>query len=338
MNMQNGPYIIVPPKRLIQAEPIMSGCGVAGYFRMVLKERDGTVVRDTGWMKNLITNSGMIYIRDDANYASRIELGSGNTAPAFTDTGVTTSIDGIKNTLSGDVKGYGGGNTYVYTRAKATFLAGQSTGPIREMAVHKFAAGGAGNCFSHAILVDSGGSPTEIVKGADQQLDVYYEVRNYPKLTDTTGTIDISGVSYDYTVRAKEWTQTFSGLPIWEAPTGAREVLNNSPASGEYLAFTGGDLGATTSNGPTGTNLGSLFGDTGAAVTQVTASGTYYNDGQLQVGIDYWNHANGIRCVTYVGGNTSWQIKYAQTTGGAAIPKTDEDRLRLNWRLQFDRV
>lgn len=311
----------------------MSECGVAGYFRLVLKERDGTVVRDTGWMKNLITNNGMVYIRDTVNYAEYVQLGSSNTAPAFTDTSVTTSIDGVRAQLLNTVRGYGGGNTYTYNRRSCSFLTGQSTGTIREMAVFPRSSGG--NCFSHALLVDSGGSPTEITKGADQQLIVYYETRNYPKLTDTTGTIDISGTSYDYTVRARLWTQLNSGFPVWTAPTGSREIISDYGPG--YVAYRDGDLGTITSNGPTGTAIGSATG-TGTAFTQVIGSGTYYNDGQLQVGINDWNHANGIRCVVYSTDHCYWQIKYAQTSGGATIPKTNEDRLRLRWRVQFARV
>lgn len=312
----------------------MAACGVAGYFRLVLKERDGTVVRDTGWFKNLITNSGMVAIRDINNYAGWVKLGSSNAAPAFTDTDVTTSIDGVRRNLTGSVVGYGGSNTYTYRRQLANFATGQSTGTIREMAVFSSSSGGI--CFSHALLVDSGGSPTEITKGADQTLDVYYELRTYPDLTDITGTIDISGVSYDYTVRARLWTQTSSGNPLWGV--GGREVLSSSAATGGYAAYAGGDLGTTTSGGPTGTILGSLFGVSDCEVTQVIAAGTYYNDGQLQIGIDGWNNAGGIRAVVYNSGNCRWQIKYENTADGTAIPKTDEDRLRLRWRLQFDRV
>lgn len=308
--------------------------GIKGFFRCVLRTRAGIILKDTGWFPNVITNSGMEFIRDQTSWFQWLELGQGSTAPAQTDTNLTSVLDGIRKTGSG--AGEDWTSTYYYLRYKHTFAEGESTGNVRELALFRNSVGG--NCFSHALIRDSGGNPITIVKGADKILDVYYEIRNYPKLTDTTGTINITHppndtpISYDYTVRAAEFADP-GGSPVRWGVQG-RETLVNT--SSRYIAYTGGDLGPT--NGvPTGTSLGSLFGDTGFEVS-IIGSGNYYNDVQLQVGIDLWNHANGILAVRFVTGNCVWQIKYAQVTGGGAIPKTDEDRLRLNFRLSWVRL
>ena len=320
--------IFIPKHFPENHEPQMACCGLAGYYRLVLRYRDGRIVRDTGWFKNVITNSGMVFVRDSTSWFSFCMLGSGSTTPAITDTNITTPLDGLRKSTSGTTIGYS--STYIYYRYTFSFTEGQSTGNVRELG--NFQSSSGGNCFNHSLVLDGGGSPTTIVKGADQILDVYYEIRNYPKLTDTTGTIDISGTSYNYTVRAAQIDDPGGSTVRWK--NNSREILNASSTS--HVAYTGGDLGATTES-PTGTSLGSLSGDSGFA-TSIIGTGSYYNDVQLQVGIDSWNHASGIRCVQIMTGNCVWQIKYVAVSGGGAIPKTDEDRLRLRFRLAWTRI
>lgn len=308
--------------------------GIKGFFRCVLRNRAGHVFQDTGWFPNVITNNGMVRIRDVGSWFSWYEIGSGSTAPAESDTALAAPLDGVRKT--GSDAGSDWTSTYYYQRTKSSFVEGESTGNVRELGTFHQSTGG--TMFSRALIKDSGGTPITIVKGADQILDVYYEIRNYPKLTDTTGTITIthppSGtpVSYDYTIRPARFADP-SASPIRWAVQG-RETL--SQTSTQHQGYTGGDLGATSAE-PTGTILPSLFTDTGFAVS-IVGTGNYYNDVQLQVGIDGWNTGGGIRAVMFKTGNCVWQVKYAQTSGGAAIPKTDEDRLRLRFRLQWVRL
>ena len=47
---------------------------------------------------------------------------------------------------------------------------------------------------------------TTITPLADEILDVVVEVRYYPPLTDTTGTVTLNGIDYDYIIRAASIT------------------------------------------------------------------------------------------------------------------------------------
>lgn len=317
-------------KHIVDSQPMTAATGVAGYYRLVLEEKDGTVVQDTGWFKNLITNNGLLFIRDELVWFGNVMLGSGSAAPTILDTTVTTPIDGVKKDYTGQVSA--ATSDYFFSRGEATFLEGVSTGNVRELA--NFTPAQPTKCFNHSLILDAGSNPTTIVKGPDQILRVFYEIRNYPKLTDTVGVIDISGTSYDYTVRAANFAP---GISSWNV-----NVREEIVFSSEQTAFSGGDLGPTTGQ-PTGTSIGSLSGSPGAIAKIGSGSFgppenlTFFNDYQLQASTTWWVHANGIRCVIFRSRNCIWQIKYAATVGGGSIPKTAEQRLRLKFRLSWTR-
>jgi hypothetical protein len=173
------------------------------------------------------------------------------------------------------------------------------------------------------LVVDGGGSPTEIVKGADNILDMYYELRNHITVTDWNGVIDITGVSYDVILRAARASTTTN----WLAGE-SREGLGSVTGVTGYT----GNIGADIFTDPTG-SLGDLLSK---GSTSIIGSGTYFNDVQIEASLDAWN-AN-LRSVRFQTGNCNWQVQYNATVGGAAIPKTNEKRLRLKYRLSWVRL
>lgn len=323
----NVPRIYIPRHRelVIGGErPLETKMRLKGFFRCVLKRSDGSVIKDTGWFPNLITNSGLLEVRDQSGWVQFLQPGSSATTPAVTDTGAIAPF-GTRKASSSVARAWGAANAYVYYRWMWQFLEGEATGSWREIAIHRQVS--SGNCFSRALVLDELGSPATIVKGADNVLEVYYELRNYPEASDLNTAIDISGTAYDVLSRPGKVGQTSGGVPVWNL--GNREILD---APTLQVAYTG-TIGASTGE-PTGP-ITSLFGVDGCSST-VVASGKYYNDVRLQVGIDGWVAT--IRSLLLRTGNCYWQHQYTKTVGGGGIVKTNEQRLRLHWRLSWARL
>lgn len=322
-------YIPKSEKKILSIDGELPEMGVSGWYRFVLKNRDGSIARDTGWFKNVITNNGMariVNISSSMSWYIYLAIGNGSGTPDVTDTAMFGSQLGDRETPTTSTSGWGAANAYYYRRYTHRWVEGEGTGTISE--VSTWSSNSGGTMFSHALLVDSGGSPTTIVKGADQSLDVYYELRNYPMASDATGTFDLSGTSYDYTFRALGIGQTGSNL---NHSVNNREIFTGG--SSNFVAYTGGTLGARTDTVPTGSVLTPTLSSDGShlANTGPYANGSYYTDNQLQAGIDAWHGT--VTVVRMESGNSQYQCLYDKTVGGGGIVKTDEDRLRLKVRL-----
>jgi hypothetical protein len=300
--------------------------GIKGYCRFILRQRDLSVIYDTGWFPNIITNAGMVNIRDLGGGHNYSELGSDNTAPAITDTDVIASL-GARKAGSGITTDYVAASPdYIYSRIGYRYEAGHATGNVREICTYRNSAGDDAN--TRNLVIDTGGNPVTIVKGAENILDTYHEYRNYGPTGDATGSIDVSGTTYNYIARA---CQFYDGTPEirWTGAT-ARESL---ASFGDYHYGCTGDLVAYDS---ASLPVGNIKRSGSGNALSIQATGDYYNDVQIQAGIDAWNIT--IRTVVINTGNCLWQIQYDKAVGGGGIVKTDEDRLRLNYRLSWVRL
>lgn len=326
-------YIPKPEKKILSIDGELPEMGVSGWYRFVLRNRDGSIARDTGWFKNVITDIGMsriVSLTSGVSWYTYLAIGNGTGSVAVSDTALFGSQLGNRKIASASTDGWGAANAYFYRRYTHRWAEGEGTGTISEVATFDSSTGG--QMFSHSLLVDNVGSPTTIVKGADQSLDVYYELRNYPLASDATGTFDLSGTSYNYTFRALSVGAT--GLALNHGVRN-REIMGSGSSS--IAAYTGGGLGARTDQVPTGSFLNpSLFYDSShAANSYAYANGSYYTDNQIQIGIDAWHGT--ITVVRMESGNSNYQCLYDKTVGGGGIVKTDEDRLRLKVRLTIVR-
>lgn len=331
--------IILPETKIIPPERnhVNLQMRLKGFSRCILRDKMGNVLQDTGWFPNMIMNRLMVSVRD-GGFGGNVnwqycELGSSATAPAATDVNVNSPIDGVRKLGTASV-GFGGagGTEYYYRRHVARFLEGESTGTIREMAWHQLSTGTA-YCGIHSLIVDGGGTPTTIVKGADHILDVWHELRNYIPTGDTTGTISIAhdGVptNFDYLARACRVGMT--GSLQWY-------VLNREDISSvtTHSAVSSSEPVAITSD----ISPGAYLAGSGNAVTITnagvgTASSTWWNECQIQAGLDSWLLGSGIRTLRFATGNCVWQVRYGRSSDDQRIIKTNEDRLRLKFKLSW---
>lgn len=179
---------------------------VAGYYKIeaIKVDDDGNEISRrvaADWFPNLITDGGLNRMGNTGDWLAYCQVGSGSTTPAYTDTTLSSRIasqSGSTFTMDTEVAS----PYYVWHKTVYTFGVGVAAGNISEIGVGWASTGG---LFSRALILDDLGSPTTITVLSDEVLNITYEVRVYPKLTDTTGTCVFTGAiggSYDWIMRS----------------------------------------------------------------------------------------------------------------------------------------
>ena len=173
--------------------------GLENYFKLQVRRSDGSVRHDTGWFKNLITDYGL-NLMGTANWGGGACVGSGNTAPAFTDTQLQTWMASTNSSVTSssgqtfEAPYYG----WIKITRRITATAGL-VGTIREVGLTTLASPGTNPLLWSRALV-----PTPFAVGVGEALDVTWERRLYSRTTDTTGTITMDGILRNYTVRSSD--------------------------------------------------------------------------------------------------------------------------------------
>lgn len=242
---------------------------VCGFYMMeaIKVDADGNEIsRRTlaDWFPNLITNQGLDRMGGNNSYISYCAVGTGSTAPAFTDTTLVTPVAYTNTTQSSSISAQPSSPYYIERTVTKRFAVGTAAGNLSEVGMGW--SNGPSTLYSRALILDGGGSPTTITVLSDEILDVTYRWRIYVPLTDVTGTITISGSNYDYTIRAAEaasvgadpgggWFQASTGLQV-QCVGGAGR---NSAYSSAIAAITGVPTGlvshaTSVTNAAYGTN------------------------------------------------------------------------------------
>lgn len=238
----NHPLII--PERRVQ---VNCATMLGGRYRLqTRKARSGSLQKDTGWFNNLITNIGLNQVAVGPLHPA-FYIGAGTTAPAATDVNMVSHLGTSTSLLSST-----NGNQvttppyYGWNITQRQFLAGTGTGVIAEVGCG-WNSNPNGSLYSRALVLDSGGAPTTIVKASDEILTVAYEHRMYMPMTDSDSSFTVtgSGVHSTKTRAAKANGTDWNGDTLLQA---------GHIVAGSCAAYTT-DIGAITSN-PTGTASG----------------------------------------------------------------------------------
>lgn len=310
-----------------------------GEYRLVINRQDGSQ-QDTGWFPNLILNQGLDRLGlGTSPYYSIIRyahVGSGTTAPAATQTGLVTFVAAADNSyralgFTGDAAesasnegapGYGAVHTW-----KFAFAQGAVVGNITEIGVGWDASGN--TLFSRALILDSGGSPTTITLVNIDQLTVYYRIRAVPVLTDASGTIDISGTTYSYTIRAANVASFAAANTSLFGGSGYFSSVGTSPIGATVYPATS-TLGTVT-GAPSGTPYG---------VTSVTqgsyTTGNYYRDATFNWDINSGNAPGGIGAIKFNFG--VFNDMQFQMSLSPAIPKDNVKTFSIVMRHSWARA
>lgn len=172
---------------------------------------DGTEERRTlaPWFKNLIVDNGLEMIGNSGSNDILLGclVGTGNTAPANSDSNLKNYVTGTNNRTSSTfawVRNEGSGVRYVQRRMTWRFPQGAAAGNLAEVGISSGVTNA--NLFSRALIVDGSGNPTTITVTAIDFLDVTYEFRwNVPIVQAVDlGTFTIPG-SGDHSVKRYNW-------------------------------------------------------------------------------------------------------------------------------------
>lgn len=278
---------------------------------------------------NLVLNSGMDRLATGSTSPEAIahcQIGTSSTAVEATQSALSSWL-ASSDTLQGSTT-----NTYVagppdYIQRVKTFrfAAGVGTGNLAEVGVGWAASGS--TLFSRALFLDGVGSPIVIPKTSMDILDISYVMRVYPMASDVTGTVTISGTSYDYTIRAAT-VNNVSGPHSPEAYAFGYSY-NQDPQYGKMAAYTT-ELLARTASIYESTDGNPYMSAT--PTRSAYSSGNYYRDTTGVFGIDRANFS--IKRVAFGG---VWYYAAYQCAFASPIVKNNTQSLSLTFRQSWAR-
>lgn len=319
--------------------------GVSGRFKIEAFRTDdagneipGTRRVAADWFNNLITDAGLNLIGSGGRVGNlnsntgpwcTCGVGSGSTAPSASDTALQAQV-ARSNTWQSTQSGTQGSAPYFgWKRQTYRFATGVAAGNLSEVGM--FSAMSGGTCFSRALILDGGGSPTTITVLSDETLDVTYELRLYPA-ADSTWSATIQGVSYSGNVRAALVTQG-SYMGFWSPGEGQDQgasgglLINTNVGGAAITAYETQTLGAVTGV-PSGTAFPASLGATPATYTP----GNFYRDHAVVWGLSDGNAPGGIGSMRILSVLGTYQMNFTPK-----LPKDSTKVLTLNVRVSWAR-
>ena len=258
---------------------------------------------------------------------SAMQLGTGTTTPAFTDTALAAYGVGITSGFTTN-NGVSGTSPY-YGYRWMTWLStvGGATGNWTEIGVSSTST--TGNLRSRALIVDNMGNPTTFPVLADEQFQGTYELRYYAPVSDANANINLSSTPYTTTTRALRVTdQNHWGPSVYSSSSDGlfrpqAGTLNSSSSS----PFTGG-LSAVTAGVPLGTNITS---GSATLVGGTYTSDTFYKECGIRYGAA--TGVGNINTIQYPMQGGCFQVAYSPV-----IPKLTTEEL-ITWiRTTWTRI
>lgn len=211
-----------------------------GRYRIETMGADGRRRVRADWFPNLITTFGANDLA--TNFVlGWCSVGSGNATPVLGDTTLQTLVGSTSGQVGNSAASQPSAPYFSTRTITFSFAAGVATGNLAEVGIGRSPSGI--NLFSRALILDSFGSPTTITVLSSESLYVTYQVSLYVPSADVTGTVVISGTSYNYTVRGAgatgspwQWNgnapSNFSGFQVYNGSIGAVTGVPSGGSSG----------------------------------------------------------------------------------------------------------
>lgn len=300
---------------------------VGGEVKYTLYDQDEngnlTLVHETDWDSQVIVDTGLGNPTLWSNWYSYFTIGSDGTAATVADTSIGNLLF---NKQSGtNTRGPAGvpPDYAQYEIRTVRFEVGEGTGTVREFTVGRNNSGTSIWC-RHVV------SP-EIVKAANQVLDVAYRLTIWPNVNDVNGTVTIDGVVYDTIVR------------MLNVDSGSISVFGQwggSFTSSQYNNFDG-DLGLITDFSPQGDGGVVDYSGTitwgGGGILDAGVSG--YRDSTINYDLDYGNAPLGVRTTKLIIQPHAFnaQVQFNAQGTNARIPKDNTKVMAFTWRQTWSR-
>jgi hypothetical protein len=305
---------------------------VAGRWKLEAIRPDGRRRLLADWFPNLIVDGGLDLPGQNGQFISACAVGTGNSAPDFSDTGLDSQIAVTATKVSAPNGSNETADRYCWTRVVFRFSTGTAAGNLAEIGIKctspdKF--------LSRALILDGDGDPATITVLADEVLDATYEFRVYPPLSDVPGVMTVSGEDYDVVMRTAvvgQWTLQHGGLGGGQGFSAGASTLQAA------LYPSTSTLGAVTT-GPTGSSeVSNVFGGT----TSTYVPGSYVSDFGYTFDLDHGNVSGGAAAALIPVGSRATSDSGAahfffQMSIDPPLPKDNTNNLVLNFRSSWAR-
>jgi hypothetical protein len=258
---------------------------------------------------NLITDIGLDRW-GSGGPIDRCQVGSGNSAPQFSDTGLQALV--ATSTTSRAVSAPFNAFTFDATNRSQTYTgcyrfdAGVATGTLAEVAMGWSSA--PAGIWCRALILDEANNPATITILSDEILDVYYSVKLQYPATDGSGSLTLNGNTY-----------TWIGRP---ASLGAASTF--AKLFGYGLGSETGSAIAKTTNGANYSMWNAYSGPI-AAVSGSPAAGAAFGS--------FWTYH---QVAAYVPGSYTRVITGSTTTDDASSAAIQSVRLQVLARYSVD--
>jgi len=299
--------------------------GVKGFLKLqTFNKFSGKCRIDTGFFPNSVLNAGRNRMGSFDDWFNCGQVGSNNTAPSPTDTGMLGYIAGT-NVIQFQSYGAQASPPYYGWRQRTFRHAAGSTAANLSEAGTGWANSGAA-LWNRGLIVDLLGVPTTITPLSDEVLDLTVQLRYYPPLADVTGTIVIDGINYNYAIRAAE----VNSAAAWGNNIGVA-VGEACVFASDWAAYDGEP--GTLVQIPSGLSDG--IDNVANVVNQVYSNNSYQRDMSFNVGPSGWVNVLGIRTILMRTTAGSFQTRFGAVAGDARIPKTSGKTIngvfRVGW-------
>lgn len=278
--------------------------------------------RSLASFENLILDSGLNRL-GTGHVIDGACVGTGTTAPADSQTTLANLLR-VTSTQQSNAELAGSTTAPYYAEWQIVyrFAAGTAAGNLSEVGLGWDAdawSNTMGGLWCRALIKDSQGNPTTITVLPDEVLDIVYTVQLQPPTSDITGTFNLSGEAYQYTLR-----------PAWVNSWETGRTLGGIFSFG-VAAFTG-SIGSVT-EGPSGT----------AGYNISMTKQTYVNNSKqcvftVAADLNTANLAGGIRSMQFDLQGSWWQAEFSRVSDGGTIPKNNTNVLTIPFWVSWDRA
>lgn len=198
----------------------MSNVGMRGIYQLVVRKAPASgppsdrdlIVYEGPEFSNLITDTGLDTLGQTTPAGvviGRCYVGTGNTAPAVTQTGLTNFLlkPGSANRTYASLERVAQGTDvtdptkpFWWRKVRYVFAPGDVEGNVSEVGIFRYDHT---VMWSRELVRDLSGNPTSVTVLIDEYLEVRYEVRVYPNMASDVRTVNVLGVNH--TVTTMPW-------------------------------------------------------------------------------------------------------------------------------------
>lgn len=312
---------------------MISNSEISGRVRMVVKDSEGNIKRDTGEFSNIILNQGLEFFGGNKGTKPMYDyciVGAGNSTPVVTQTLLDSPIKIVQGVVS------------KYTEAELPDVDGHISKEVEIL--YKFSGLGSVNisevglCTQYtqlsfyylctrALIKDEFGAPTSISVSGTDILEVYYTLSLKQSVVDKVQVVSITdgaGETADYNVTIRAAKIGTGARKVGEEFSRATGVFNSNNGSGDVYT---GVLGDVTGE-PTGKT---------SKQASMTLDNYVPNSYERTFSLTYGTATGNIttRGISFATTMGHYQMSILKVSDGSPLQKRDTDSLKIPFTITW---